>query len=142
MEERLKKIEGTLSEHEKRLHALEHSPTENPRKPTGEAVRFDETGRPFFNVILPNASRVEIQRVGILLLMRARRDDEPEMSTKKISSLLHHAGVDVRWIKDAFSSLREERPALITSRPGKRTIILTGAGEEKANSLIKELPRK
>ncbi|MDD5095926.1 MAG: hypothetical protein PHY95_00205 [Candidatus ainarchaeum sp.] len=147
MEERLKKIEELLADYEKRLQILESMKSETRPEPIAvimekPTVRFDETGRPFFNVILPQGSRQGIQKIATLLLMHAKRTTEPEMTSNKISSLLHKAGVDTRGIKYAFNALRTETPALITSKPGKRTIILTSCGEEKAVALAKELQRK
>jgi predicted transcriptional regulator len=147
MEERLKKIEEKIVEHEQRIQALEKLDIKK-EEPANVAARdkpvvqFDENKRPFFNVLLPSVSRQEIQKISILLLMYAKRDSEPEMTSKNVSSLLHKAGVDVRRIKDAYRSLRNNKPSLITSKSGKRTITLTNHGEQKAIEWSKKLERK
>ncbi|NYZ77139.1 hypothetical protein H0O02_02370 [Candidatus Micrarchaeota archaeon] len=147
MENRLKKIEQLLAEHEKRLLALEGASTVNTEAastPENErlAITFDDNDRPRFNVVLPSSSREEIQRTAILLLLHAKRESEVEMSTKKVSALLYLAGVDTTGIDHATQSLKDQKPALIASKPGKRTIILTQQGEEEAIKYAKQLKRK
>ena len=148
MEDRLKKIEEKLEEIDKRLSQIENQAitgeTRDLKKEGSERepVRFDNDGRPFFNIVLPNGTKKEIQRAAILIIMKVKRNSDPEISSKRISSLLHKAGVDIHGIKNTYYSLRMENPPLITSKPKERTIILTSHGESEAVRLLKELTWK
>ena len=144
MEERIKKLEELIAEHEKRLLVLEGTANVNAgvtsvSKEKQPTVTFDGNDRPRFNVILPSSSRQETQRTAIILLLHAKKESEAEMSTKRVSSFLYRGGVDVTRIQDAIEWLKDQKPALIASKPGKRTVILTNHGEEETNKLAKQL---
>jgi hypothetical protein len=140
-EERITRLEARVTSIEAILNDP-LKPEDISRKTGRKPVTFDDKKRLVFHVKLPTESRTEQQKAAILLAMKFLKDTEPNMTSYKLSEILHQSGIDVTRIDNSLRDLKKTSPKLIVSKPRQKSITLSPDGEEAANSLLTKLEWK